>query len=218
VSDVARPQPNIVEVRLRPLSETHESIFAKPGQFALLAFGSSAGFHGCGEFHPFTLSAIDEDGQWRVAIKALGACSNHLQALVPGVPARVEGPFGDFLAASGQQPALWLAGGIGITPFMARLRAPDNLAETRLLFFVRVSSEIPYRDELDALTRLHPSFSWEACIAGPTEDLGSYLPDTAALVGRDCYLCGPPAWMDRVIDVLGQRGVPRDRIDRKSVV
>lgn len=212
VTDVAHPQPGIVEARLRPLSGVAGSALAKPGQFVLLAFGSGGGFHGCGEFHPFTLSAIEEGGQWRVAIKALGTCSSRLQALRAGVPVRAQGPFGEFLGEAGRQPALWLAGGIGITPFMARLRVPDRLAETRLLFFVRSPTEVPYAEELDALTRIHPTFSWEVCVAGPEDDLARFLPEAAALAGRDCYLCGPPAWMERMIGTLRQQGVSEDRI------
>lgn len=211
VSEVVQPLPGMVEIGLRPLPSVPFRS-ARPGQFVLLAFGRGAGFVGCGEFHPFTLSAIETDGLWRVAIKALGPCSTHLQDLRPGVPVRVQGPFGEFLGAASGQPACWFAGGIGITPFMARLRAPEPLAATHLYYFCRALDALPYGDELTALTRIHPEFSWQPCLARPEDDVADFMPSAAQLSERDCYLCGPPPWMAHVRAVLLARGVPEARI------
>lgn len=211
VSEVTQPLPGIVEISLQPLPSVPFAS-AHPGQFVLLAFGQAAGFVGCGEFHPFTLSAIEAGGRWRVAIKALGPCSAHLQDLRPGVPVRVQGPFGEFLAAAGGQPACWFAGGIGITPFLARLRAPEPMAAMHLYYFCRALDALPYGDELRALTQLHPEFSWQPCVALPKDDVADFLPSAAQLDGRACYLCGPPPWMASVRAVLLARGVPEARI------
>lgn len=90
----------------------------------LLAFGDGPGFRGCGEFDPFTVSDIDARGRLRVGIKALGACSARVQALQPGTTVRLQDPFGIFLQDEADRPDahrgpwLWVAGGIGITPFI----------------------------------------------------------------------------------------------------
>ncbi len=115
VSAVRHPATDLVEVTLAPCAA---ALAATPGQFVLAAFGDGEGFHGCREFHPFTVSGIGPGGVLKLDIKALGPCTRHLQHLTPGVTLRLEGPFGDFLAAAGDGPQLWLAGGIGIAPFL----------------------------------------------------------------------------------------------------
>lgn len=209
---VEHPQAGMIEATLRPMAGAAAFPVARPGQFVLLAFGDGAGFAGCGEFHPFTLSEVAADGGWRVAIKALGPCSAHLQTLQAGVSLRIQGPFGEFLGDAGTAPAWWFAGGVGITPFLARLRAPQALAATRLVYFSRSADAVAYRDELSVLAEGHSGFSWQLAVAQPGDDLAEFLPTADALGGQDCYLCGPPAWMAQVRAELRQRGVPEHRI------
>jgi predicted ferric reductase len=58
-----------------------------------------------------------------IGVKALGDCTRKIQSIEPGVMARVHGAFGNFLAERPASPQLWIAGGIGITPFLGQLRA-----------------------------------------------------------------------------------------------
>jgi len=89
------------------------------GQFALVTFDPREGAH------PFTIaSAWQGDGQVRFGIKSLGDYTRTLPSrLRAGDPVIVEGPYGrfDFVAAQARQ--IWIAGGIGLTPFVARLEA-----------------------------------------------------------------------------------------------
>jgi predicted ferric reductase len=117
----------LVEITLKPLAEP---IAATAGQFVLVAFFAGPTFRGCGEFHPFTVSSMGADRQIRVGVKALGDCTRRIQSIEPGVLARVHGAFGTFLAERPAAPQLWLAGGIGITPFLALLRAGPVSQET----------------------------------------------------------------------------------------
>lgn len=88
------------------------------GQFALVTF------HGEEGAHPFTLaSSWQGDGRVRFVIKALGDYTRTLgERLKVGDPVRLEGPYGCF-TFQGQGPQVWIAGGIGVTPFMARLES-----------------------------------------------------------------------------------------------
>ena len=106
----------IVEISLKPLADAFK---VNPGQFALVAFFAGPTFRGCGEFHPFTISAVGADGEIRFGVKALGDCTRKIQSIEPGVMARVHGAFGDFLADRPAAPQLWVAGGIGITSFLS---------------------------------------------------------------------------------------------------
>lgn len=90
VDQVRRPAHGVVDVCLRPLAQP---ITARPGQFVVVAFFDGPGFKGCREYHPYTLSAIDPNGQLSMGIKALGDCTEHMQSVQVGTDVRVQGPF-----------------------------------------------------------------------------------------------------------------------------
>lgn len=89
------------------------------GQFAFVTFDEREGPH------PFTISsAWQGDGHMTFLIKPLGDYTRSLPAtLRAGDPVRVEGPYGRFDFTGTQAHQIWVAGGIGITPFIARLQA-----------------------------------------------------------------------------------------------
>ncbi|MER2626046.1 MAG: hypothetical protein ABTS22_19185 [Accumulibacter sp.] len=195
----------MVEITLKPLAEP---IAVTAGQFVLVAFFAGPTFRGCGEFHPFTVSAIGADGQIRIGVKALGDCTRRLQGIEPGVPARVHGAFGTFLAERPAAAQLWLAGGIGITPFLALLRAGPLSQPTTLVYLHRSPADAAFLEELRVLADGDPQLSLQALATGSAPaDLDSLLPVAPALAGIECYLCGPPAMIAAVRLSLRKRGV-----------
>ncbi|WP_026960202.1 ferredoxin reductase family protein [Aliagarivorans taiwanensis] len=85
----------------------------KPGQFAYLRYGEE-------EPHPFTIAG-GKGKQLRFMIKALGDFTEGLHMkLREGELVEVEGPYGDF-TFDAKSKQIWIAAGIGIAPFMARL-------------------------------------------------------------------------------------------------
>ncbi|MAM74728.1 MAG: ferric reductase [Tistrella sp.] len=99
----------------------------RAGQFAFVTFDAAEGPH------PFTISsAWQGDGRLRFHVKALGDHTRALPArLTQGDPVTVEGPYGRFDFIDHQPAQLWVAGGIGITPFLARLEALAAAPERR---------------------------------------------------------------------------------------
>ncbi|MCB1718023.1 MAG: ferric reductase-like transmembrane domain-containing protein [Candidatus Competibacteraceae bacterium] len=89
------------------------------GQFAFVTFDQSEGPH------PFTISSSwQDDGRMMFLIKGLGDYTNILpETLQVGDVVQVEGPYGRFDFSSRKPRQIWVAGGIGITPFVARLQA-----------------------------------------------------------------------------------------------
>lgn len=98
----------------------------RAGQFALVNFAAAEGAH------PFTIASADHgDGRLRFIIKALGDYTRRLPAeLEIGQTVTVEGPYGCFQPRGGARQA-WVAGGIGVTPFLAWLQSRE-LAEKPL--------------------------------------------------------------------------------------
>lgn len=216
VSAAQRQTPDVVEVTLAPLAGS-PPLRARPGQFVLAAFPPSPVFPGCGEFHPYTLSATGADGTLRLGIKALGDCTRRLQGIQPGAPARVEGPFGDFLVDRAPGPALWVAGGIGITPFLAALRAGPPEAPVHLLYLYRQPADGAFVAELQDLARAEPRLTLAAQPTGDAlPDWATLLPPTAEDARRHCYLCGPPGLVAALRAELARRGVPAEHIHFES--
>jgi predicted ferric reductase len=103
-----------IELQLKDRWAGHEA-----GQFAFVSFDQAEGAH------PFTLtSAWRGDGRLGLLVKGLG---DHTLALVAGLKAgqlvTVEGPYGRFNFQGRQARQIWVGGGIGITPFVARMKA-----------------------------------------------------------------------------------------------
>jgi len=73
--------------------------------------------------HPFTIaSAWKSDGHVMFGTKALGDFTRDLpNRLKVGGPIVVEGPYGGFDYADASARQIWVAGGVGLTPFVARL-------------------------------------------------------------------------------------------------
>lgn len=196
---------NMVEITLRPLLDT---ITVAPGQFVLVAFFAGPTFKGCGEFHPFTVSAVGADGDIGIGVKALGDCTRKIQSIEAGVLARVDGAFGNFLTERPLSPQLWIAGGIGITPFLARLRAGSLNQLTVLLYLYRTEADAAFVDEIRSLAAIDPNLSFQAIAsADNAPDLQVILPDAASLAAYEYYLCGPPGMVIALRLALKTRGI-----------
>ncbi|MBS0527432.1 MAG: ferric reductase-like transmembrane domain-containing protein [Proteobacteria bacterium] len=210
VESVRRVAAGTIEISLRPLAT---SLTAMPGQFVLVAFLTGANYRGCGEFHPFSVSSIDRNGVLRIGVKALGDCTRRMQSIQPGVPARVQGAFGSFLAGPPPASQLWVAGGIGVTPFIALLRAGGITSPTLLLYLYKTEAEAAFLAELRALAAETPFLTLQTVETGELlPDLERLLPDAHCLGCRDCYLCGPPELTAALKPALRKRGIAARRI------
>lgn len=210
VTSVRAVAQSMVEVSLKPLAMP---IAAAPGQFVLAAFFNGPGYQGCGEFHPFTISGLGLDDEFRIGVKALGDCTQRMQRLEAGVSARVHGPFGEFLKDLPRRPLLWVAGGIGITPFLGFLRQSPVNSPTTLIYLYRGEQDAAYLDELTALSASCAELSLQAEATGSgLPDLNSLLPAADVLKNQECYLCGPPGLIEAISRILLARNVPAERI------
>ena len=180
------------------------------GQFAFLSFPSI----GMAEPHPFTLSAAPaQDGTLRMSVAPLGDYTIRLLSrLKVGAEARVEGPFGHFTKARG--PQVWIAGGIGITPFtaMAGALAPEDGPVT-LIYSVREAAQAAHLEELRRMAEEKNNFT---LILRETGREGRLDTDAVAAIaggleGKTVFYCGPSALRDVLAKGLRAHGVPARR-------
>ena len=147
VAEVREAGAGIIEIALAPLGRP--ATFAA-GQFAMLYLEAIDGWHR----HPFTITSAPGDRLLSFAIKALGDGTAQLPAAVqPGMPAVIRGPFGRFSHRKGTRRQLWIAGGIGVTPFLSWMRALDEqpLRGPVDLFYTSAGPDMPYTDEIKAI-------------------------------------------------------------------
>ncbi|MDY6948303.1 MAG: oxidoreductase, partial [Pseudomonadota bacterium] len=209
VESVTRIAAKTTEVILRPLATP---LTIAPGQFVMAAFFQGAHYRGCGEFHPYTV-CDSRNGSLVLAIKALGDCTTRIQALEPGVAVRVQGPYGQFLADAARTASLWIAGGIGVTPFVARLRAGDLSTPTEFIYTYRRPDAAPYMAELQEHAVHQPLLRLRALeVQEDPRPVFALFDDIQDLSSRQVYLSGPPLFVRAVADELHDRGVARSKI------
>ena len=180
------PDVTTVVCRLGPAWRGH-----RPGQFAFVSFDDTEGAH------PFTIASANQgDHLVRFQIKALGDYTRGLaRRLQPGQSVRVEGPYGRFDMGRRKRRArqIWIAGGIGITPFLAWLEAmqatPDQAPEAELHYCTRDQATDAFVPRLLALCAALPSVRLHIHDARQGAKL------TAAALGvsgkTEIWFCGP---------------------------
>ncbi|MCL2735228.1 MAG: ferric reductase-like transmembrane domain-containing protein [Propionibacteriaceae bacterium] len=137
--------PRCVEITARPGGAP---VTSRPGQFVFVRV-PARGFPS----HPFTLAGTGEDGQIQMCVRALGDHTTRLiDQIQVGDEMRVSRAYGGFDHTTGGTRQVWIAGGIGITPFLSFLRAgvPDTY-QVHLFYAFHGEDQCAYRDELLAM-------------------------------------------------------------------
>lgn len=181
VSVVRELDPSVVEIEMVPVQRR---LAARAGQFVFVTFysdGFEARFHPVSlssegdsavivlrpgdardQFHPFSLTSTPSDPHLSLVIKAVGDFTTALHALESGARARVEGPYGEFsyLNVRGRRQ-VWIAGGIGITPFLSMARSqPGDGYEISLFWGVKDRTQAFFAPELEGLAARVPGLAF----------------------------------------------------------
>jgi ferredoxin-NADP reductase/mono/diheme cytochrome c family protein len=146
-----------------------------------------------------------------------------------GMTVEASGAFGQFyFDETRHQNIVLLAAGSGITPMMAMLRYMDDLClETTvtLLYCVRTSNDIIFRNELEALQTGLKNFQYHVLLSQPHGDWSGrrghinreFIEDTVMEpASADFFICGPPPFMDASRNILIGMGVRLERIMQES--
>lgn len=116
-----------------------------PGQFAFFTFTLANGKH---ETHPFSISSSNQNEELIITAKALGDFTANALTLKIGSVVWVEGSYGKFLSNKSSEQ-VWIAGGIGITPFASRIFSGlQGYNQVDFFYTASEASEMLYTDEL----------------------------------------------------------------------
>ena len=203
------------EVVLKPLAER---LSFKSGQFAFVEV-QDAKFK---EPHPFTISSGPDDERLRFTIKVLGDWTRKVrEELKPGGEVVVRGPYGRFDSEAVGGKQVWLAGGIGITPFLSMLRCmkPGDSREIVLVYAVRDTEEAVFLDEIKAKAEALANVTVVLLQSNNGEFARVDIMKTKLaepLANYDFFLCGPKPMVNGLIKDLKKEKVPKARIHTEA--
>jgi predicted ferric reductase len=224
----------VTEIVMEPLERPLAFV---PGQFVFVNFRSLAlrrelhpfdisvrrrvfSVHAGGirnQFHPFSITSAPGEPRLRITVKAVGDYTRALRSLEAGAEAVVEGPYGSFSHRNvPNRRQIWLAGGIGVTPFlsMARSIGDEDRLEVDFYYCVEHAEEAHFLDELRQAAASRDDFD-VVLVPRDTEGflsaerLATEQPD---LDSANILICGPPAMIDNLRAQLRARGIPDVRI------
>ncbi len=196
------------------LSPHGEKMLHKAGQFIFMRFMDGHNQHIGREWHPFSISSGPGDPQLRVSIKGLGDYTKALWALQPGTTAEIEGAYGMFSFADlRNQHQIWVAGGIGITPFISMAKAlPEKDFQIDLYYSVKTASELVSWPELVSVAESKGGqFRVFPYVADQQTGYLSadYIEKTSGgLEGKEIFICGPPSMMHSLRSQLSAKSIP----------
>lgn len=193
VTAIKTPDRDVTEVtcHMGPAWPGHRA-----GQFAFVTFDRLEGAH------PFTIASADrENGTVTFIIKSLGDFTRNLsQKISVGQTVNIEGPYGcfNFDRRNRKSHQIWIAGGIGITPFLAWLEALSSatdatVPEADLHYCTRNAGQDPMVDRLRALCDGFPGIHLEIHDSSKAQALSAETLTTngRSAAGAEVWFCGP---------------------------
>lgn len=202
----------------------------KPGQaIDVVLSGQMAGPDDQSAHHAFSIVSAPFQDELIIATRMRDSVFKHaLKSLPIGSPVTIDGPFGSLgLHNDLTRAGVFIAGGIGITPFMSILRhAARNQRQQRLilLYSNRRPEDAAFLAELQQLAAQNERFR---LVATMTQMSASHRPwggqtglITAELVKSVVgelaapifYVAGPPAMVEGMRQTLNRAGIDDDDI------
>jgi predicted ferric reductase len=226
VEEVRQESHNVWTLKFTPPAGQSRFNFL-PGQFQFVTLLRGRGLPE--EEHHFTISSSPtEQGFHSSTIKASGDFTVTIGATRPGNLAAIEAPFGRFSYVLHPQAKdlVFIAGGIGVTPFMSNLRhMRDTQAERRvlLLWANKTEADIIFREELTNLeSGVRPELKVVHILSRPGDawmgEKGRLDRERVHRLAGDrlaqamFFLCCPPPMATSLVQILPGLGVPEERI------
>jgi ferredoxin-NADP reductase len=200
----------------------------KAGQYIDLTFSGSQPGTTNGLTHTFSIASSPSDEELVVTTRMRDSVFKQAISTLPiGNRVRIEGPMGSFnLHKNIDRPAVFLAGGIGIAPFLSMLyyATEEKLGHSIVLFYAnRYLKDAAFIDAIWALERDNPRFRFVPTLTravnnngwkGKTGRIGleMLVAHVGILRGPIYYVAGPPTMVAATRGTLSEAGVDEDDI------
>lgn len=154
--------------------------------------------------------------------------SARLAELKVGDPLTIEAPFGDFTFEGEFNSIALLSGGVGITPLRSICKfCTDMVLDTKitLLYGNRSESDIVFREDLERMctqnknlkvvfTLAQPGIDWKGYTGNI--DIGMIKKEVPEYSEAAFYLCGPPAMVQAMENLLKTLRIPGENIKKEN--
>lgn len=177
-----------------------------------------------GDSRTFTIASAPHEAEVMIATRMRDTAFKRVLRTAPmGMAARIDGPSGDMvLSGDSARPTVFLAGGIGITPFLAMVRhaANERLPHRLYLFYSnRRPEDAAFLAELQEMEQRNPDHRLIATMTEPEKSAQPWSGETgvirremlerhlAGVMNPMYYFAGPPPMTTAMRQLLEKSGV-----------
>jgi predicted ferric reductase len=233
---IAKRHPYLLKEKTRQSHDTYSYKLSGPemdfvpGQFMYVSVALNGKKW---ERHPFTISGVPFTHELEFTSKAIGDFTQDIQDLEPGTEFRLDGPYGLFTHTKIklESPLVFLAGGVGITPFLSMLRFMKEHDPHRTVVLIwgnKSDADVLFSKELEEIQAAMPNFSWINVFSDTTANGNkqSTIPIRTGYLDRSIFeeflsndkeyhyfICGPAIMQKFVMTELKAIGVSKKRIE-----
>lgn len=208
VTKVSKMTDNVVMITFKPEGKSIQFI---PGQYAFFSFGGKLPR----EQHPFTACDL-YDSTFSILAKARGDFTRKLYDTIDlGMRAHLEGPYGRFDYRRGGKDQIWIAGGVGIVPFLAW---SDSLADWPgkcvLFYCVHRNEDTVFAQTFRQIKAVQANFDFHLYCTEKKQRLTvQHIQQSEGnLEDKEIFMCGPRRLTHPFVKALTQAGVKRYNI------
>ena len=195
-----------------------------PGQFFLIKLNSSIKPN----FKPYSAFLPYEPDKLGFGIKIQGQFSRAILELKEGQEVSIAGPFGKFLFNKGED-AVFLAGGIGITPFFCMISSllRENYQKKLYLFYSnKTLADVAYKSRLDELAAKNKTLKIIYVITREQTNLEGF--ETRRIdfemikkyvdqpFNTHYYICGSEEFLNGLKNLLEKNSITKEKISFES--
>lgn len=167
---------------------------------------------------PFTFTSLNSTPYLELMIKIYSEHKGLTAALSkeqPGSKVTITDPWDSFI---NKGPGVFIAGGAGITPFIAilrQLKVNNNIGTSSLFFFNKTTDDIFLETELHSLlgnryVNVITRRDGNAKHKGPDE---AFFRKHISNLAQPFYVCGPPGFMEALQDTLAKLGTKDEMVN-----
>lgn len=197
------------ELLVISLESVGKPIQFEPGQYGFFSLPKNKR-----DEHPLTVLG-SEGTRLIMGIKVIGKFTHKLADLKEDSEVYVRGPFG-LLAEKmiNAKHAVWIAGGIGITPFLSMAKNIEVDQRVDMYFCAKIMPAQVITEPFESLSKNNPNFRWLPCETSTKGRVtGQQILDNTGNDKNAIYLlCGPSEMMESIASQLAVAGIKRSRI------
>ena len=163
----------------------------------------------------FTISSTPHDSYIQITTRVTDTTFKQALAALPigSTINLVEQPDGDFVWQESEKPLVFIAGGIGITPFYSMLKARGHSGQpvSATLIYNGRTDELPFKVEFEEASRRHPEFKVHYVIGEQltTEKLTELVPNISS---SQVYISGAESMVEALGKQLEESGLANDNL------